>query len=113
VSERSVVLAVWEVGVDHCDLCGREAEAAAARVDEEGHAELVLACADHVEQLGISSPWGHATCMHAERLGSGELVPCGAAATHVLLLGLYQNDEPRLSFLPVCPRHAESVGEST
>lgn len=118
MSDRPVVLDVWEVGVDRCRLCERDAVAASAWVGGKeprlgflGPVELVLACAEHAEQLEISTEWGPATCMRGERRESGQMVPCGAMATHVLLLVMYEHGEPEPGFLAVCRRHATPTGE--
>jgi hypothetical protein len=92
--------------VDHCDLCEREATAAAVQVQADLPA-LVLLCSEHAAERGITMESGGATCLVTERKQSGEVVYCGAAATHVQLIGFYEDSgAPRLGFSPVWRRHA-------
>lgn len=110
-SRGSGVYGTWEVGVDHCDFCDRVATEAVAAT--EPRVRIRPLCPQHAElaeaTTGVRMERGGATCMATIRQESGEVVPCGAVATHVELTGVYDDDgEPQLIFVAVCRRHAKS-----
>jgi hypothetical protein len=119
MSDRPVVLDVWEIGVDPCRLCDRKAVAASAWVGGEKPRlglgkgpEMVLACPEHSAELEIPVEQFHRSCYMGDRRESGQMVPCGAAATHVLLIGLYERRGPEPGFLAACPQHAKPPEEA-
>jgi hypothetical protein len=98
------VFDTWEVGVDPCHLCEREATAAIILLEP---IRMALFCPEHAEESAIRMPPGGATCMATIPQETGGAVPCGAAATHVQLIGHRDPaGEPRLDFSAVCRRHA-------
>jgi hypothetical protein len=102
--EGQGVFGTWEVGVDRCDFCDRAAKEAAAATKPT--VRIVRLCPEHADLAqdvtGVRMKPGGATCGY--RLGRDVL--CGAATTHVQLVGFYEDEEPQLGFLPVCRRHA-------
>jgi hypothetical protein len=103
-----VIFGTWEIGVDRCQLCDRKAAAVVAATQLK--LRMVLVCPKHAELLeathGAAMRPGDATCQHELDQGSGQVGPCGAATTHVQLIGFYKLGEPKTSLLPLCRRHA-------
>lgn len=99
------VIGIWEIGVDLCDFCDREATTAAVRTRPE--VGLALLCDEHAALAEIRMEPGGATCTEKLRQPSGEVADCGAVATHVRLIGFFEEDgEENNGFEARCRRHA-------
>ena len=107
---RNVGLGAWEIGVDPCDFCEETAET--VWVTTEGKPRLVRACHMHAGEMEMPMfekiP---ATCGLTEPGSGSSQVPCGGAVTHILLMGIYMDDEPRLALVSSCRRHAPPPDE--
>ncbi|HEU4980525.1 MAG TPA: hypothetical protein VFT14_04850 [Solirubrobacterales bacterium] len=107
---KNVGLDAWEIYVDACDFCEETADT--VWVTMEGKPRLVRACLEHAERLKMpvfaEIP---ATCGLTDPGSGPNRVPCGAAVTHIILMGIYQDDEPQVALVSSCRRHATPPDE--
>ncbi len=101
----AIRLSAWEMGVDLCHFCEETAVTTWPNQEAEGGPQLIAVCREHAEQLKVPVlSEARATCDYREDESSP---PCGAAVTHIVLLGFYVDDVPQIGLFTSCPRHAE------
>lgn len=108
----NVALDAWEIYVDPCDFCEETADTVWVAMEEK--ARLVRACREHAERLEMpvfeKIP---ATCGLTDPGSGSNRVPCGAAVTHILLMGIHQDGQPDVALVSSCRRHATTPDEQT
>lgn len=96
--------------MDPCDFCEKTADAIWVAMEERPR--LVRACREHAEDAEMPVFEEVPAACGLTDPGSGPArVPCGAAVTHVLLIEIDQDDEPRVALVSSCRRHATRTDE--
>jgi hypothetical protein len=103
---RGFRLSAWEIDVDPCAYCSETAVTVWTDQESEELPRLVPVCPEHA----VDKPYvldldrARATCDHRQDENSP---PCGAAVTHIVLVGFEVEGSAQTGQLVSCRRHAE------